>query len=304
MPAATRSGRSSAERPGGRARWRPLLTSCRFSCVTNSPTHETRSSVQPGALLRRSLRALATLCHHDGSTGPAAGPRRRPGRAGRRPARDVDDALRHPALRRSGGRVAAEIGLRAAVASAALDGHGYPLDEVRAGTVTDPVVQGALRVTRELDSMAALWFKVPRQVLARVHVLAARDTVASADLGRPRVDPVSAPRLAGVFELLASAGTAPTLLRAAVVHAELLTLDAFAGPGGVLARAAARLTLVGRRPGPARPDRPGDRPPGPATGVRGRPRRLRHRYPRRPTRLAAPLRHRRLAGRGGGSHRG
>jgi hypothetical protein len=158
--------------------------------------------------------------------------------------RDVDDALRHPALRRSGGRVAAEIALRAAVASAALDGHGYPLDEVRAGTVTDPVVQGALRVTRELDSMAALWFKVPRQVLARVHVLAARDTVASADLGRPRVDPAFAPRLAGVFELLAGAGPAPTLLRAAVVHAELRTLDVFAGPGGVLARAGARLTLV------------------------------------------------------------
>ena len=40
------------------------------------------------------------------------------------------------------------------MASAALEGRRYPLDEVRAGTVTDPVVQGALRVSREVDSIA------------------------------------------------------------------------------------------------------------------------------------------------------
>ncbi len=39
-------------------------------------------------------------------------------------------------------------------------------------------------------------------------------------------------------------GGAPALLRAAVVHGELLTLGAFAGPNGVVARAAARLTLM------------------------------------------------------------
>jgi len=41
------------------------------------------------------------------------------------------------------------------VASAALEGHRYELDDVRAGTVTDPVLQGALRVAREMDGMAA-----------------------------------------------------------------------------------------------------------------------------------------------------
>ncbi len=155
----------------------------------------------------------------------------------------VDGALRHPALRRSGGRVAAEIGLRAATASAALEGHGYPLDDVRAGTVTDPVVQGALRVSQELDGLATLWRKVPRQVLARVHVLSARDCVAAADLGRPQ-DPATAPRLGALFDLLTRTDGTPVLLVAAVVHAELATLRAFAGPNGVLARAAARLTLV------------------------------------------------------------
>jgi hypothetical protein len=156
----------------------------------------------------------------------------------------VDDALRHPALRRSGGRVAAEIALRSAVASAALDGHAYPLDDVRAGTVTDPVVQGALRLTRELDPMATLWPKVPRQVLARVHVLAARDSVPLDALGRPDLGPEGAARLDGVLDLATRPRTGSTLLLAAVVHAELASLAAFPGPNGVVARAAARLTLV------------------------------------------------------------
>ena len=38
----------------------------------------------------------------------------------------------------------------------------------------------------------------------------------------------------------------PPLLLAAVVHAEVLTLRPFAGPAGVVARAAARLTLISR----------------------------------------------------------
>ena len=78
-------------------------------------------------------------------------------------ARDaVDAAFRHPALRGvgatagPGARIAAEAGLHTAVASAALEGCGYDLADVRAGTVTDPVVQGALRVsaTRVGDARA------------------------------------------------------------------------------------------------------------------------------------------------------
>jgi hypothetical protein len=156
----------------------------------------------------------------------------------------VDKALRHPSLRRSGGKVAAEAGLRSAVASAALEGHEYPLEEVRSGTVTDPVVQGALRVSRELDAMAPLWTKVPRQVLARVHVLAARDTVPADQLGRPETGPEAGARLSGLLDLVGRGGGVPSLLLAAVVHGELLALSPFAGPSGVVARAAARLTLV------------------------------------------------------------
>ncbi|MFI5915529.1 oxidoreductase [Dactylosporangium sp. NPDC051541] len=155
----------------------------------------------------------------------------------------VDAAMRHRALRRSGGPVAAEIALRTSVASAALDTHGFDLEGVRAGVVTDPVVQGALRTTAALDGLTATWPKAPRQVLAKLHTLAARDVVTGAELGRPQ-DPAVVPRIDALAALVAGATNAPVLLQAAVVHAELLALKAFAGPNGVVARAAARLTLI------------------------------------------------------------
>jgi hypothetical protein len=155
----------------------------------------------------------------------------------------VDGALRHPALRRAGGAVAAEVGLRSAVASAALEGHRYPLEEARAGTVTDPVLQGALRLSRELDGLAGLWPKVPRQVLARIHVLAARGAVPDGQLGRP-ADGTDMARLGALLNLVVGGSAGPALLLAAIVHGELLALRPFPGPNGVVARAAARVTLV------------------------------------------------------------
>ncbi len=157
----------------------------------------------------------------------------------------VDVALRHRALRRSGGPLAAEVGLRAATASAALEGHAFPVDEVRAGTVTDPVLQGALRVSAALDGLAHGWRTAPRQVLARLHVLAARGCAGVDDdmLGRPVASSAVSGRLDTLLSVLLAPG-APALLRAAVVHGELLALRPFAGPNGVVARAAARLTLI------------------------------------------------------------
>lgn len=157
----------------------------------------------------------------------------------------VDRALRHPALRRPLGPVAAEVGLRCAVASAALEGRRHSVAAIRAGTVTDPVVQGALRTSLAVESLAERWPRSPRQVLARLHVLAARGSVAESELGRPIDRPGVAARLDALCELVtAPAGAVPALLRGAVVHGELLALDAFAGPNGVLARAGARLSLI------------------------------------------------------------
>jgi hypothetical protein len=75
-------------------------------------------------------------------------------------------------------------------------------------------------------------------VLTRLHILAARDLVA--DVGRPAGS--ASGRLLALSSVLGS--PAPALLRAAVVHGELLALRAFEGPNGLVARGAARLTLI------------------------------------------------------------
>jgi Fic family protein len=157
----------------------------------------------------------------------------------------VDAALRHRALRRSGGAVAAEVSLRSAVASAALEGHRYELEQVRSGVVTDPVVQGSLRAGAALDGLTARWSTAPRQVLARLHVLAASGVVDEVALGRPVTDPAVALRLDTLAHVVTAGDPGvPALLRAAVVHGELLAVHPFAGPNGVVARAAARLSLM------------------------------------------------------------
>ena len=154
----------------------------------------------------------------------------------------ADAAFAHRALRQGtarAGRVAAEVTLRDAVASASLEGATYDLAAVRAGTVTDPVLQGALRMGAELIGLAPRWLRTSPQVLTRLHILAARGLVA--DPGRPAPGSGTA-RLLALSSALGSA--APALLRAAVVHGELLALRAFEGPNGLVARGAGRLTLI------------------------------------------------------------
>jgi hypothetical protein len=154
----------------------------------------------------------------------------------------ADAAFAHRALRRGtarGERIAAEVTLQNAVASAALEGSSWDIAGVRAGTVTDPVLQGAMRVSAEVVSLAPRWLKAPPQVLTRLHILAARGVVA--DLGRPAPHGGAA-RLLALGSVLNS--STPALLRAAVAHGELLALRAFEGPNGVVARGAGRLTLI------------------------------------------------------------
>jgi hypothetical protein len=110
----------------------------------------------------------------------------------------------------------------------------------------DPVLQGALRVSTELGRLAETWQRAPAQVLARLHVLAAFGLVPEEELGRPMADPETATRLAGLATLLAGGTDAPTVVLAAVVHAELRALIPFRVGSGVVARAAARLTVVSR----------------------------------------------------------
>lgn len=67
----------------------------------------------------------------------------------------------------------------------------------------------------------------------------------SESLGRPR-DAASADRLRGVSELLLADTSAPALMVAAIVHADLATAAPFASHNGIVARAVERLVLVAR----------------------------------------------------------
>ncbi len=156
--------------------------------------------------------------------------------------RAVDALLVHRVLRRRSADVSAESALRGAWASAWLSGAELPLSEVRAGS-GDPVVQGALRAQAAVGSLTGAWTRAPRQALARLHALAAVDLADDAALGRPAAGAVA--RLDTLVDVLAATGT-PAVVVAAVVHGELLGLDAFPPSSGVVARAAARLTLIER----------------------------------------------------------
>ncbi|WP_163512242.1 oxidoreductase [Fodinicola acaciae] len=156
---------------------------------------------------------------------------------------EIDRLFGHNRLRRQSAPVSAEAALRGAHASAALEGASYDLEAVRSGAVTDSVVQGALRVSGALGSLAETWGRAPRQALARLHLLAARDILPEEQLGRPSGDVA---RLDALMDVLAAPTEAPAVVVAAVVHGEILTSQAFPGPNGVVARAASRLVLIQR----------------------------------------------------------
>ena len=155
----------------------------------------------------------------------------------------VDRVLTNRVLRRRSSEVSAESALRGAWAAAVRSGADVELAAMRAGDVADPVVQGALRVSAELGPLAATWRRAPRQVLARLHVLAAADLVGPAHLGRPTADPLIARRLDLLAETV-SRTRAPAVVVAGVVLGEILGLDAFAPSSAVVGYGAARLTMV------------------------------------------------------------
>lgn len=159
-------------------------------------------------------------------------------------ARDgIDVLLRDRGLRRTDPGTTAESLLRGAHASAALEGSRSTLAEVRDGA-GDEVAVDAVRVSTELLSLAPALSRTPLQALARIHALAAAG-LPEEQRGRPR-DAGAADRLRGVGELLTATSSAPALLLAAVVHAELATAAPFGSHNGVVARAAERLVLVSR----------------------------------------------------------
>lgn len=161
-----------------------------------------------------------------------------------RAARDAVDAVhRHPTNRRGWPATAAEASVRAARASAALDGGSAAIPS--GGAVDDPVLAGALRIAESIGPLLPVWQRAPLQALARLHVLAAADLAPDEALGRPRPARGVSGRLDLLARLVAGGTSVPGPVLVAVVHGELLTLAPFEAANGVVARAAARLTSIG-----------------------------------------------------------
>ena len=96
-----------------------------------------------------------------------------------------------------------------------------------------------------LDQLTGVFRRAPAQALARLHMLAAADLVDDPDdLGRPRAGADVAARLDLLGQLISGATSVPGPVLAAVVHGELLGLDAFPTANGIIARAASRLVCT------------------------------------------------------------
>lgn len=160
-------------------------------------------------------------------------------------ARDgIDVLLRDRGLRRTAPAMTAESLLIGAQASAVLEGSASSLDEVRDGS-GDSIAQDAVRLSSRALSVAGLLDTAPLQAFARLHAVAATGSVSQDRLGRPR-NAEAAQRLQDLSSILLTPTSAPALLVAAVVHADLAAAAPFASHNGLVARAAERLVLVTR----------------------------------------------------------
>jgi len=160
----------------------------------------------------------------------------------------MDGLLREPALRRQRGEVRAAARLRSAWASAQLEGDDVPWEEFGPPFPDDQPgrrAQGALQVATEVGGLAGTWKRAPLQVLARLHTVAMTGQVPEEELGRPRADAGVSERLTTLADAV-TASTAPGVLVAGVVHAELMALRPFGSANGLVARAASRVVLVAR----------------------------------------------------------
>jgi len=192
-------------------------------------------------------------------------------------ARDACTQLRwHPALRRRTAEAAAESRVRAARASAALEGAQLPVAMFRdAARGAEPlpddpvgrVAHGALRAVAETEHLGRNWQAASARAMARLHLAAATGVLGENDLGRPRgpdeppregAADLPAPmgtdlraRIQGIADLLDAPPSAPAVLVAALVHAEVVTARPFVACNGVVARALARAVVVTRGLDPA-----------------------------------------------------
>lgn len=156
----------------------------------------------------------------------------------------IDAMLRDRGLRKTAPELTGESLLRGAWASAVLEGSTSTLEQVRAGE-GDEIVQAALRVSTEVLSLVPTLKRAPLQAFARLHAVAGLGSLPSGELGRPR-SPEAAAGLLQLANRLLAPTSAPAMLVAAIVHADLATSTPFPSHNGIVARAAERLVLVAR----------------------------------------------------------
>lgn len=167
-------------------------------------------------------------------------------------------------LRANAEEVSRRSALAGAASSAGIDGIEIEWRVWEAGQAADDTAMGraaggVVAMYAQLPAVQPVWQTAPAQALARLHTLVAVP-VTPDDVGRPRTGVAEDPlrlgveppaeevpaRLAGLATGLTRPTQAPALVVAAVVHAELMTLQAFTYGSGLIARAVDRLLLGGR----------------------------------------------------------
>lgn len=143
------------------------------------------------------------------------------------------ELARHPANRRGWAVTASAAAVRAARASAVLDGCQDP-DCAQ----PPPILAGALRAHALVARCAAIWRTAPAQALAKLHVAAASELADPANLGFPARPAATLPAL------LALAGRQPGPVAVALVHGYLQAFEVFQPACGVTARVAARVMMI------------------------------------------------------------
>jgi hypothetical protein len=176
-----------------------------------------------------------------------------------------DAMLWDRSLRSAAEELSRRSALAGAASSAGIDGIEIEWRVWEAGQAADDTpmgkaAAGVVALYAQLPTLRQVWETAPLQALAKVHALVAvpvtpegRRTAAHGSAAGPAAHRGCAagprdvaPRLADLARRLGTGTQAPALVVAAVVHAELMTLQPFTYGSGLVARAVDRLVLGGR----------------------------------------------------------
>lgn len=179
---------------------------------------------------------------------------------------EVDEVLWDRGIRGRAADVVAASRLRGAWASAAIDGAEVRPNALVSGDALDdsPIgrtVAASLALQAEIPRVVDLLERAPLQALSRLHAVASAGFVPSEERGRLRTGPTAddplrlgelppasevSARLTGLAATLLQPTTAPALVVAAVVHAEIAVTRPFTWGSGLVARATTRALLASR----------------------------------------------------------